>query len=76
MSNPPNQNTEPRARDRIDRQLAQAGWVVQGKKAIDFNAGRGIAVREYQTYIGPADYAVYTAAESGLIKSGPQTAIR
>ena len=56
---PPNQNPEQSARDRIDVMLAECGWVVQDKKAIDFNAGPGIAVREYQTDIGTADYALF-----------------
>jgi len=37
-----NQNPEQKARDRIDRQLAAAGWAVQDKNAIDFSTGRGI----------------------------------
>lgn len=32
---------------------------MQDKKAIDLNAGAGIAVREYQTDIGPADYVLF-----------------
>lgn len=44
-----NQNPEQLARDQIDQQLALAGWVVQSKKAINFSAGQGIAVGEYQT---------------------------
>ena len=32
---------------------------VQPKKAIDFYAGLGIAVREYQTHLGPADYVLF-----------------
>ena len=56
---PPNQNPEQAARDRIDRLLAESGWVVQDKKAINFNAGPGIAVREYQTDVGPADYVLF-----------------
>lgn len=54
-----NQNPEQVARDRIDRMLADAGWVVQAKNGIDFGAGLGIAVREYQTDIGPADYVLF-----------------
>jgi type I restriction enzyme, R subunit len=54
-----NQNPEQIARDQIDAKLAEAGWHVQGKDKIDFNAGRGIAVREYPTDIGPADYVLF-----------------
>jgi type I restriction enzyme R subunit len=56
---PPNQNPEQAARDRIDVMLAECGWVVQDKRAINFNAGLGIAVREYQTDVGPADYVLF-----------------
>jgi type I site-specific restriction endonuclease len=42
-----NQNPEQIARDQIDAKLAEAGWCVQDKGKIDFNAGQGIAVREY-----------------------------
>jgi type I restriction enzyme R subunit len=41
-----NQTPEQKARDNIDAMLEQAGWKVQSKKKIDFNAGPGIAVRE------------------------------
>ncbi|MBU44180.1 MAG: restriction endonuclease subunit R [Spirochaetaceae bacterium] len=54
-----NQNPEQMARDRIDEKLRQAGWVVQRKNGIDFGAGPGIAVREYQTDVGPADYVLF-----------------
>ena len=54
-----NQTPEELARDNIDRQLAACGWVVQHKKQIDLNAGLGVAVREYQTEVGPADYILF-----------------
>ncbi len=47
---------EQKARKEIDRKLEQAGWSVQDYTKIDFKAGRGIAVREYPTDSGPADY--------------------
>ena len=50
---------EQKARRDIDAKLAASGWIVQDKNAIDFNAGPGIAVREYQTDIGPADYVLF-----------------
>jgi type I restriction enzyme R subunit len=52
-----NQNPEQLARDRIDEKLRLAGWVVQDK--IDWSAGLGIAVREYLTEVGPADYVLF-----------------
>ena len=67
-----NQNPEQVARDRIDRHLTEAGWVVQDKNAIDFNAGQGIAVREYQTQVGPADYALFVDRQAvGVIEAKP-----
>ena len=54
-----NRTPEQQARDNIDLMLEQAGWKVQSKKKIDFSAGFGIAVREYQTDVGPADYVLF-----------------
>ena len=54
-----NQTPEQAARDKIDEQLSNAGWIVQDNKKIDFSAGLGIAVREYQTSVGPADYILF-----------------
>ena len=54
-----NQTPEQAARDKIDKQLSHAGWIVQDNKKIDFSVGFGIAVREYQTDVGPADYVLF-----------------
>ena len=54
-----NQNPEQIARDKIDAMLAASGWVVQDKDRINWGAGTGIAVREYQTDVGPADYVLF-----------------
>ncbi|MEI7590143.1 MAG: DEAD/DEAH box helicase family protein, partial [Deltaproteobacteria bacterium] len=54
-----NQNPEQIARDDIDRQLTACGWIIQKKKQINLNAGLGVAVTEYQTEIGPADYILF-----------------
>lgn len=43
-----NQTPEQKARDNIDKQLIQCGWVIQDKNTIDLNAGVGVAVREYK----------------------------
>ena len=47
---------EDAARQRIDAKLEAAGWLVQDAKVVNLGAGRGIAVREYPTDTGPADY--------------------
>jgi type I restriction enzyme R subunit len=59
MTQKNNQNPEQIARDRIDQKLRLAGWVIQDKKKLDFSAALGIAVKEYQTEVGPADYVLF-----------------
>ncbi|MCK5069374.1 MAG: hypothetical protein KAR01_02490, partial [Desulfocapsa sp.] len=54
-----NQNPEQLARDKIDTMLCDAGWVVQSKKHVNLAEGKGVAVREYQTDAGPADYVLF-----------------
>ncbi|MBL7725419.1 MAG: DEAD/DEAH box helicase family protein [Chitinophagaceae bacterium] len=54
-----NQNPEQLARDQIDTELLRCGWLLQDKNKINLAAGMGIAVREYQTDIGPADYILF-----------------
>jgi type I restriction enzyme R subunit len=55
----PNQNPEQIARDHIDRQLIACGWIIQGIKQVNLNAGMGVAVKEYLTDVGPADYVLF-----------------
>ncbi|HSU56966.1 MAG TPA: DEAD/DEAH box helicase family protein [Candidatus Dormibacteraeota bacterium] len=67
---PANQNPEQTARDRVDGLLKSSGWEVQDKKAIDFNAGLGVAIREYRTDIGPADYVLFVNKQAvGVIEA-------
>ena len=54
-----NQNPEQLARDNIDRQLLACGWIIQDKKNFNLAAGLGIAIREYPTDVGPADYVLF-----------------
>lgn len=54
-----NQNPEQIARDEIDKQLIACGWVIQNKSQLNLAAGLGVAVREYQTDAGPADYVLF-----------------
>ena len=74
-----NRTPEQEAREKIDGQLSSAGWTVQDLKRFDHNAGPGIAVREYPTDVGPADYVSLSTGKqsawsrpnrrSGAIKS-------
>ena len=59
MASDINQNPEQIARDRIDAMLREVGWVVQSKGFVDIAASKGVAVREYQTDVGPADYVLF-----------------
>ncbi len=54
-----NQTPEQIARDKIDAMLIASGWIVQSKNQINLTAGLGVAVREYQTDVGPADYVLF-----------------
>ncbi|MDW5550371.1 type I restriction endonuclease [Methanosarcina sp.] len=54
-----NQNPEQKARNGIDRKLNASGWTVQEKSKIDWSVSRGIAVKEYLTNVGPADYVLF-----------------
>ena len=75
MSPPtPNQNPEQAARDVIDTKLAESGWIVQDQNTVDFSAGPGIACREYQTDVGPADYVLFAnQIPVGVIEAKPET---
>ncbi len=67
-----NQNPEQIARDKIDSMLTQAGWVVQSKDDINLHANNGVAVREYQTDVGPADYVLFVDSKPvGVIEAKP-----
>jgi len=65
-----NQTPEQIARDNIDRQLIACGWVVQDKRVLNLSLGIGIAVREYQTDVGPADYVLFVEGKPvGVIEA-------
>lgn len=54
-----NQNPEQIARDTIDKQLVACGWTVQKKTQINLHASPGVAVTEYITDAGIADYILF-----------------
>lgn len=65
-----NQHPEQQARDRIDRLLNNSGWLVQSKESLNLGAGTGVAVREYLTDKGPADYVLFVDRKPvGLIEA-------
>lgn len=74
-----NLTPEQRARQQIDTQLIACGWVVQDYRAVDFSAGRGIALREAPLKSGTCDYlllvdrkavGVTEAKKEGTLLSG------
>ncbi|WP_422003126.1 DEAD/DEAH box helicase family protein [Roseovarius mucosus] len=74
MSQPVNQNPEQIARDQIDKRLEAAGWQVQDKASLNPNASPGVAVREYPTDTGPADYVLFVDARAvGVVEAKPDS---
>ena len=52
---------EAKARENIDRQLTEAGWIVQTRDQANVSAGRGVAIEEFplKSGYGEADYLLY-----------------
>lgn len=50
---------ETKARQEIDKHLEQAGWRVQDMRQLNLGASLGVAVREFPTDTGPADYVLF-----------------
>ncbi len=66
---------EQRARVLIDRQLTEAGWVVQDRSALNLFAAVGVAVREVvmKQGHGRADYLLYVEKKVvGVIEAKPE----
>ncbi|MBT6004407.1 MAG: DEAD/DEAH box helicase family protein, partial [Prolixibacteraceae bacterium] len=45
--------------DHIDKMLVDANWHVQSRDKVDLSANIGVAVCEYPTDVGPADYVLF-----------------
>ena len=64
---------EQKARQQIDRQLEQAGWIVQDFSQMHITAGLGVAVREFPLTTGFADYMLYADAKAiGSVEAKPE----
>lgn len=50
---------EEKARLEIDKQLNNAGYIVQDLKDLDLTAAKGVVVREYPTNTGEVDYLIF-----------------
>ncbi|MFO7639831.1 MAG: DEAD/DEAH box helicase family protein, partial [Candidatus Competibacteraceae bacterium] len=67
---------EAKARLIIDSKLLEAGWQVQDFKKINLGAAVGVAVREYPTDTGPADYVLFVYRKPvGVIEAKPDATI-
>lgn len=61
---------EARAREKIDRQLTDAGWTVQDRAGANIHAAPGIAIREFPLRGGPVDYLLYVdGAAAGAVEA-------
>lgn len=66
---------EAKARQIIDKKLIQSGWVIQDLRQLNLSAGVGVAVREFPTSTGPADYALFVEGNPiGVIEAKKSTA--
>jgi len=64
---------EEEARQLIDQQLELAGWQVQEFKSINLGASLGVAVTEFPTQAGQADYVLFTDRKAvGVIEAKPE----
>lgn len=64
---------EEQARENIDKLLVQSGWVVQDYKSLNLGASLGIAVREFPTLKGPADYMLFIKRKAvGVLEAKPE----
>ncbi len=65
---------EEEARVEIDRQLEQAGWVIQWREEMNLAAGQGVAVREFPLTSGHgfADYLLFVEGKAvGVLEAKP-----
>ena len=67
---------EARAREAIDRKLGLAGWVAQDYRKLDLSVSRGVAIREFPTDTGPADYVLFVDRQPvGILEAKEDSAI-
>ncbi len=64
---------EEKARLKIDQMLEAAGWVAQSMKDLNLGANLGVAVREFPTARGEADYLLFADRKAvGVIEAKPE----
>ena len=61
---------EQAAREKIDKLLTSAGWVLQDRDEFNRKASLGVAVREFQLPTGPCDYLLFIDGKAaGVIEA-------
>ena len=66
-------HSEQNARQKIDKQLEQAGWIVQNISTFNLGASLGVAVREFSLETGHADYLLFVDRKAvGVIEAKPE----
>lgn len=61
------------ARQNIDNQLTQCGWLVQDRRDMNITAGLGVAVREVSLSTGETDYLLYVDSKAaGVLEAKPE----
>ena len=66
---------EVKARQQIDQKLEQAGWIIQDLLKLNLSSSVGVAVREYPTDTGPADYVLFVNRKAvGVIEAKKDSA--
>ena len=64
---------EEKAREIIDELLHGSGWVIQDYKDLNLGAGLGVAVREFPTERGEADYLLFVDRKAvGVVEAKPE----
>ncbi len=62
------------ARQEIDRQLEECGWIVQSRNEINLAAGQGVAIREFRLKEGHGfvDYLLFVSGQPvGVLEAKP-----
>ena len=64
---------EQQARQNIDRQLDQCGWIVQDHADTNISAALGVAIREFPLGTDSADYMLYADGKAiGVVEAKPE----
>lgn len=67
------QSPEELAREKIDKLLAECGWIIQNRSTINLSASRGIAIREGLLKGGEADYLLFGDGKAlGTVEAKPE----